>query len=127
MKPCCWWKTKDGVRNYVREVLEEHGYRVLDAANGRDAIEMTRRYDRRSHRSAAHRYGAARHERVEVIRHFTAIRPGVPVIRMSGYPERFGAQMMSSIPYLQKPFAAEVLLEMVSRTLGAAESCRASS
>jgi DNA-binding response OmpR family regulator len=47
---------------------------------------------------------------VEVIRRFLAIRPDTPVIRMSGYPERFGAPLNGDIPYLQKPFTPEELL-----------------
>jgi DNA-binding response OmpR family regulator len=46
----------------------------------------------------------------EVIRQFLAVRPGVPVIRMSGYSERLGAQLDDSVPLLQKPFTPRVLL-----------------
>ena len=109
-----------GVRNYVREVLEEHGYRVLDAANGADAIEMTRRYERTRIDLLLTDMVLPGMNGVEVIRHFTALRPGVPVVRMSGYPERFAAQVLDNIPYLPKPFTPEALLEMVSRALGAA-------
>jgi PAS domain S-box-containing protein len=113
-----------GVRNYVREVLEEYGYRVLDAANGTDAIEMTRRCDRTRIDLLLTDMVLPGMNGVEVIRHFSALRPGVPVVRMSGYPERFAAQMLDDIPYLPKPFTPEALLEMVGRTLAtAANAC----
>jgi PAS domain S-box-containing protein len=111
-----------GVRNYVREILEEQGYRVLDAANGRDAIEMARRYTRT-------RIGLLLTDMVlpglnggEVIRKFRELHPGVPAIRMSGYPERFGAQLPEDVPYLAKPFPPEVLLSMVRKVLDGAQS-----
>jgi CheY-like chemotaxis protein len=108
-----------GVRNYVREVLEAHGYRALDAARGEDALEIARYY------------GGAIHllltdvvlpgmSGAEVIRQFQRIRAGVPVLRMSGYPERFGAGMSEGFAILQKPFTPEALLTRIRGILDAA-------
>jgi CheY-like chemotaxis protein len=58
----------------------------------------------------------------EVIRKFRELHPGVPAIRMSGYPERFGAQLPEDVPYLAKPFPPEVLLSMVRKVLDGAQS-----
>jgi PAS domain S-box-containing protein len=115
---------ESGVRSYVRQVLEGHGYRALDAATGEDALEIARRFGGQIHLLITDvvlpgMSGA------EVIRRFQEVRPGVPVMRMSGYPERFGAQMDEGIPLLQKPFTSEVLLSRIRRILDAGRSAAA--
>jgi len=105
-----------GVRHFVRDVLEEHGYRVLDAATGLDAIETARHYRGPIHILLTDIVLPGMNG-AEVIRQFLLLRPGTQVLCMSGYPERFGVQMNSEIPYLQKPFAAEGLLRQIRVTL----------
>ena len=113
-----------GVRRYVCRVLESHGYRALDASRGEDAIEIARRYggpiDLLLTDVVLPGMSGA-----DVVRHFREIRPGVPVLRMSGYPERFGAQMSDGIPMLQKPFTANVLLNRLRKILDTARGAAA--
>lgn len=110
------------VRNFVREILEEHGYRVLDASNGLDALGIAR-----------HLVGARidllltdivmpRMNGMELIRQLETFRPGVRVLRMSGYPDRVCAEVDSEIPWLLKPFTPAALLKKVRETLDTVRS-----
>lgn len=101
-----------GVRSFVRDVLEAHQYTVLDAPNGQQAIDLVKHFDRPIHLllSDVVLPGISG---IEVIRQFRELRPGVPVMWMSGYPERHGAHLDPSIPFLQKPFRPEVLLARI--------------
>jgi two-component system cell cycle sensor histidine kinase/response regulator CckA len=105
-----------GVRNYVREVLEEHGYSVLEAASGSDAIEIARRHPGKINVLFTDMVLPGMNG-MEVSRQFLALHPNVPVLCMSGYPERFGAQMNNGMLHLQKPFTSEVLLNRLRKML----------
>jgi len=105
---------EDAVRKYVLALLSRHGYTVLDAANGRDAIELARRY-----RSPIHLLltdtvlpgmGGA-----ETAHEIESLRPGIPVVRMSGYAEHTKASEF----FIQKPFAPEALLGGIRAALDA--------
>jgi len=108
---------ESGVRLFIRDVLEANGYSVLMAADGAEALELARH-----HRGPIHillsdtvlpgMKGA------EVVRQFQALRPGVPVLNMSGYPQQFGAGLIKGNPYLAKPFGPGALLARVREVLG---------
>jgi two-component system cell cycle sensor histidine kinase/response regulator CckA len=105
-----------GIRKYMRKVLEVHGYRVLDTGDGYEALELARRHigpidllltdDMLPGMRGA-----------EVIRQFRELRPGVPAVRMSGYPEHFGEYSEEGVSHLEKPFLPENLLERVREVL----------
>jgi signal transduction histidine kinase len=100
------------VRAYTQRILEIHGYTVLTAANGREAVEVARRHTGPIHLVLAdavmpHLGGAGLALEME------SVRPGVPVINMSGYSERFWRETKASPNYLQKPFTAATLLTRV--------------
>jgi PAS domain S-box-containing protein len=105
-----------GVRSYVQDVLEANGYRTLDAKVGADAMEITRRYDGPIHLLITD-LGLPGMKGTEVIRRFRSLRPGIPVLTMSGYPARFGAEIDDAIPLLQKPFTPSVLLNKIREIL----------
>jgi PAS domain S-box-containing protein len=107
-----------GVRNYVRDMLEAHGYRALDAARGEDAMEIARYYSGIIHLLLTDVVLPGM-KGLEVIRQFQALRPGVPVLRMSGYPERFGISPNEDVYLIQKPFTPEALLTRIRRVLDA--------
>jgi PAS domain S-box-containing protein len=112
-----------GVRHYVRDVLEAHGYRVLDAVSGSDALEIAKRY-KGSLDLLLTDLVLPGMNGTEVIQGLRAIRPGIPALRMSGYPERFGMQLGDGVAHLQKPFTRETLLHRIREVL---EKARAAS
>lgn len=105
-----------GVRAYVRDTLQANGYCVLEAASGEEALGIARH-----HKQTIHLFltdivlpGISG---PQLIQEFRALRPGVPVLRMSGYPDRYGAQPVDGISHLQKPFSPRVLLTRVRKIL----------
>ena len=110
---------ESGVRHYMCEVLSEHGYRVLDAANGPDALGLAGHFAGTIHLLITD-VALPGMNGPEIASRFLALRPGTPVLRVSGYPESFGARMEGSSASLQKPFRPEDLLRRVREVLDAA-------
>jgi CheY-like chemotaxis protein len=110
---------EDDVRALAREVLERHGYTVLEASDGREAL---RRYEA----------GAAGIDMIltdvvmprmsgrELVDRVRAIRPDMRVLYMSGYTEdailRHGVHDASTV-LLGKPFAPAALLAKIREVL----------
>jgi signal transduction histidine kinase len=108
-----------GVRELIQEWLQAHGYRVLSAGNGLDALEVC----------------AAHHEAIDLIvadvvmpsmggpalvQHLTPARPGLKVIYMSGYADNaLGDRRVldGATPFLQKPFTLDTLVQKVREVL----------
>ena len=108
-----------GVRELIQEWLQAHGYRVLSAGNGLDALEVC----------------AAHHEAIDLVvadvvmpsmggpalvQHLTPARPGLKVIYMSGYADNaLGDRRVldGATPFLQKPFTLDTLVQKVREVL----------
>jgi two-component system, cell cycle sensor histidine kinase and response regulator CckA len=60
----------------------------------------------------------------EVIRQFRELRPGVPAVRMSGYPEHYAGYRDEGVGYLGKPFSPQGLLGRVREVLEASPGGR---
>jgi CheY-like chemotaxis protein len=117
---------EDIVRRTARHALEHYGYRVLPAANGREAIQQF----------------AARAAEVDVVlldltmpgmsgeetlRELKRIRPDVKVVLSSGYneaeaTERFAGHDLAG--FLQKPYAVPRLAEAIRVVLDYNEQTR---
>jgi signal transduction histidine kinase/ActR/RegA family two-component response regulator len=111
------------VRTLVREVLEERGYGVIEAASPREALHLVSR-------AAApvdllltdvimpQMTGRALADLV------TADQPSLPVLFMSGYADSAVVEhgvLQSGRAYLQKPFTPAQLARVVRRVLDAAK------
>jgi two-component system cell cycle sensor histidine kinase/response regulator CckA len=109
----------DAVRRLVRSALRQHGYQVLEAANGGEAILLSEQHaapidllitdvvlPRMSGRHLAER--------------LTAARPAMKVLFMTGYTDdaivRHGVER-SEVALLQKPFTADDLIGRVRQVL----------
>ncbi len=105
------------VRGFARLTLERHGYTVLEAANGRQALELARQHTGPIHLVLADvvmpEMGGP-----ELAKQFGARHPSVPVLFMSGYPNHSG-QQEGPAAYLQKPFTSATLLTQVRAALDA--------
>jgi PAS domain S-box-containing protein len=113
------------VRDLARRMLEASGYQVLSAANGSDALELCE----------------AHHERIdlmltdvvmpemrgaELAQRIGLVRPGLPVLYMSGYTDNsIDADGSGSVSFLQKPFTLKELRGAVRDALAgdAADDC----
>jgi len=112
---------EDSVRQLVRETLSSRGYRVLEAANGQDALTLAA-----SHPDPIHLIvtdvvmpGLSGHELVQQL---TPVRPAIKVLYLSGYgQDDFStATAGAAKSFLQKPFTLQSLSRKVREILGPA-------
>ena len=111
---------EDAVRALAREVLRRHGYVVLEARHGVDAVRVAERHTDDIHllvtdvvmphmggRDLAERLGAA--------------RPKMKTLFMSGYTDHalLPEDLTPGAEFLQKPFTPEVFARRVRRILDA--------
>jgi CheY-like chemotaxis protein len=110
---------QEEVRVTAARTLEEEGYRVLQAADGEQALEVL----------------AGRNDDVRLVLSDLAMpclggrtmgerlreaRPGLPVLFMSGYPEddvRHQGMLEEGRPFIQKPFTPHALARKVREVL----------
>jgi PAS domain S-box-containing protein len=99
------------VRALVREILEEDGYRVVEAAGGRDALALLEE----GHAVELVLTDVAMPDLggLELAEEVARLLPGCPVIAMSGS----AAEAREGVRFLQKPFTHETLTRAVRDAL----------
>jgi PAS domain S-box-containing protein len=110
------------VRSLARRTLELHGYRVVEAADGRAALELLERLEGEvdlvlSDAVMPELSGRALGEIIG------ARWPGIPVIYMSGYPGKEVVDrglVIPDAPFVAKPFTPEALARRTREVLDAA-------
>jgi PAS domain S-box-containing protein len=108
---------EEAVRTMVRRVLEGHGYTVLVAANGLEALELVRRSPTRIDLLVTDVVmpgmgGVALADAARLV------RPHLPVILMSGYADgALRSEALAGTTFLQKPFSPSALATLVRRAL----------
>ncbi len=110
------------VRRFALRVLEREGYRVVEARDGIEAVELIRQ---------GHQFDAVvsdivmpRMNGVELMQALSTTAPDLPVILMSGYATGALAELGINAPcaILPKPFPADRLLQEVRRCTRRRES-----
>jgi PAS domain S-box-containing protein len=99
------------VRRLIERVLRAHGYRVLAAASGSEAIDMSRRSERID--LLVSDVVMPQMSGVNVAETVKSMHPHVEVLFMSGYPDETVAHLgvLDGVEnYIQKPFSTEKLL-----------------
>jgi PAS domain S-box-containing protein len=107
------------VRESVRRLLEWHGYTVIEAQNGADALRL---YDGNTTGidlvlTDLTMPGMGGYELVEQLR---TRHPGLRVLFMSGYAERAlitDGAVPSGTGYVEKPFSVETLMQRIREVL----------
>ena len=112
------------VRRMLSRVLSRSGYTVVEAASGKEAIEILE----------------SRGAEIELVltdvvmpevggrglaEHVSRLHPRIQVIFMSGYTDDFilgSGQLKPGSVFLQKPITPDVLLERIRESMGAARS-----
>jgi PAS domain S-box-containing protein len=109
------------VRTMARRSLTEAGFDVLEAADGRQALALISRYgqiDAVLTDLAMPELGGR-----ELAERLTGVRPGLPVVFMSGYTDddltRRGL-LEAGTPYLEKPFSPEAITRIMRDVLNPA-------
>jgi PAS domain S-box-containing protein len=112
----------DTVRRLVKRSLEQHGYRVIDAASASEALIRASVLDGNIDLLVTD-VVLPRMDGHVLAQRLARIRPGFRVVYMSGFSDdvlsRHGV-VASDIVLVQKPFAPPVLLREIRRTLSRA-------
>jgi PAS domain S-box-containing protein len=107
------------VRRLAATILENHGYRVLAAADGEEALLIYERYGHPIDLLISDVI-MPRMRGPELAAHLRTRQPEMRVLYISGYSDPSIANQMVSAAshFLQKPFAAEALVRAVNDALG---------
>jgi two-component system, cell cycle sensor histidine kinase and response regulator CckA len=110
---------ESGIRDLVRKVLETHGYRVLSAAHGIEALSIVGAYKAPIHLLITDISMPGMGGR-ELVRRLSEMRSTLPVLFVSGYPD--SSHLDTSIPqdartFLNKPFTPTTLTHKVRELL----------
>jgi two-component system, cell cycle sensor histidine kinase and response regulator CckA len=108
-----------GFRSVVQRTLERSGYRVLAAANGREAVDILGE-DAADIRVVVSDVVMSLMGGPDLLDHLGETRPGVPVILTTGHPDREIAEgvRQRASGFLRKPFGPRDLLRVVREALG---------
>jgi len=106
---------EETIRRIAKSALESHGYRILTAANGRDALELFRDKPKSINAIVLDLTMPVMGGR-EALPAIRAIRSDVPVVLVSGYNEDQMRPLFASdklTGFLQKPFTSRQLREKI--------------
>ena len=111
------------LRNFLRETLARAGYRVVEAKDGREALELAQRdpagFDALVTDLAMPKLGGA-----ELANALREARPGLPCVFMSGYPPG-SVRSRPNDCFLQKPFRGGELRRELRQLLDGSERAAA--
>ena len=107
-----------GIRDLVRRVLETHGYRVLSAAHGLEALSIVAAYKAPVHLLITDIVMPRMGGRELVVR-LAEVRSDTPVLFLSGYPDASDLDMVlqDGQAFLRKPFTPTMLTRQVRELL----------
>jgi CheY-like chemotaxis protein len=112
---------EDAVRALAREVLRRHGYVVIEARHGLDALRTAEQHQDQIHLLITdvvmpHMSGR------DLAQRLAEIRPAMKVLFMSGYTNHavVHRDLTPGSAFLQKPFTPDILARKVRSVLDAA-------
>jgi DNA-binding NtrC family response regulator len=116
----------DALREMTNVILTRSGYNVLQAADGRAALQISEGHPETIHLVLTD-VVMPRMRGPALAAQIVKRRPGVAVVFMSGYTEEVIAQVdgLGAFSLVEKPFTAQALLHAVERALDENSSNRA--
>ncbi|HSA92697.1 MAG TPA: PAS domain S-box protein [Terriglobales bacterium] len=114
---------EEGVRSLVRHVLDRHGYRVLEARHGREALLLSERTEGAIHLLLTDVI-LEQMSGPELAAQLSPLRPQLKVLYMSGYTDDaigHHGVLAAGTEFLQKPFSTEALMRKVRQVLDSAD------
>ena len=108
-----------GVRELTREILQMHGYTVLEAPHGPEALEICRQYPGAIDLMVTDMV-MPQMSGAELSVQAAALRPAMKVVFISGYADRAIVRhgvLEADTLYLQKPFTPDALARKVREAL----------
>lgn len=113
-----------GVRGTAVSILQSHGYQVMEAENGREALRFCREYPHPIHLLIAD-LGISDMGGLNLGKKLLDIKPNVKVLYMSGYvdnPQHTQGELFTDANFLRKPFTTKMLSGKVRALLDMAET-----
>jgi two-component system cell cycle sensor histidine kinase/response regulator CckA len=110
---------QEAVRKLVVQALKNHGYRVLEASNGAEALVVAERYPEPIHLLLTD-VVMPRMKGRELAERVCRLRPATRVLYMSGYAEEMVAYrglVEPGLSYIAKPFSPAALIRKVREVL----------
>jgi PAS domain S-box-containing protein len=110
---------EEGVRRLAREVLEKHGYTVLEASGRQSALDLAEHHSGPIHLVLTD-VVMPEMDGPEVATRLSALRPGIKVLYMSGYTNDavlHRGLLDAGVAFLQKPFSPKELARRVRELL----------
>jgi PAS domain S-box-containing protein len=110
---------EESVRSLARRVLEQAGFQVQVACHGREGVAVFAQYQDKI-RGVVLDLTMPHMDGLEVAQRLKALRPGVPILLMSGYNDQEIAKRLAEIGvagFLQKPFRPSDLITRVCQML----------
>lgn len=109
----------DAVRNLAREILVENGYTVLEAVQGEDALDISRRHEGKIDLLLTDVVMPEISGR-QLAEQLVMERPDIEVIYLSGYSYNAIAHhgvLEPGVTFIQKPFSPAILLQKIRSLL----------
>jgi hypothetical protein len=107
------------VMEFTRKLLEEYGYKVIDAVDGEDAISKFKLHKDKIHLVVLDVIMPNRNGR-EVYEAIKKLTPGIKVLFTSGYPaEHINALIAKGSEFILKPVSPTRLLKKIREVLDA--------
>jgi UDP-3-O-[3-hydroxymyristoyl] N-acetylglucosamine deacetylase len=109
---------EENIRHTLRGVLADEGYDVVEAPDGRQALELMRRV---APRLAIVDVWMPEVDGIELVERMRTQAPGVPIIVISGHGTIETAVhviRLGAFDFLEKPFPLDAFLNVVGRALG---------
>jgi UDP-3-O-acyl N-acetylglucosamine deacetylase len=113
---------EEEIRNTLRGVLADEGFRVVEAADGRRALELLQADA--PPRLAIVDVWMPEIDGIELVERMRSEAPGLPIIVISGHGTIETAVRvirLGAFDFLEKPFQLDALLSVVGRALGSSE------
>jgi CheY-like chemotaxis protein len=110
---------EENIRRPQAEILASHGYRVLEAADGAQAIALCQRHAGPIHLMVTDILMAGM-DGVELAERVAFLRPEMKVLFATGYPMSLaapGGRLAADAPLLKKPFTGRALAAKVREVL----------
>jgi len=111
---------EEPVRAYARTVLQMHGYKVLEASSGVDALDVWKRHRDRIALLLTDLVMPDEMTGLELSEKLRAERPGLKVLFSSGYNPEMAEDVLKSqsgFSFLHKPYQPKTLARMVREIL----------
>lgn len=103
----------------IQEVLEMHGFQVLAALDGNEAMELCERHPSPIHLMLTDVMLPNQNGR-ELAEYLSPLHPEMKILFMSGYTEEammFQGLVETALPFIQKPFTPMDLVRRVRETI----------